>query len=470
MGALRDIVDIYKDMVKNVEDEGIFRQKVHVKSLSKRASEGTVQFPVLISSSMDIETAQNITKALERNFATFVQIVFSMDPTLTPTDGKSAADYITKFHQNMDTHFGNGLDVAFDVVSDSATLIENDKYVILSGVYEGSTTKIVASNKEQLIDLMDHVRHDILNNKYVPKIETMYNFKNPEMNKKYNSMRYEPLTEAKGNKTTINNNDNRNINNSRTSSHTDNRHITTNNIVNNMRSDSKSGVVVPEFARNMMTDNDAKKANELVATTLHIRIKLLDKSGATATAIDFIVGVKAIMHLIRSDDMIENMVSACKNEDAVFNFLRWTTGEISFFKDLLLNITNTKDDVAKASKGASPWWLALKRRRALAKVTDANIFTKKRILPNASIVLTEDEVELIRSEYGYDLHKPLFVNKIMQTYFLLGFVIVDTSAQVAHFMFDGQTDFQSVTFSALEKANTSDERKFKEMLKVINRT
>lgn len=436
MGTLRDIIDIGKDMIKNGEMKSMFNNKAQSRSLSKKASEGTVQFPVIISSSMDIETAQNISKALERNYATFVQIVFSMDPTLSVTDGKSAADYIMKFHQNMNSKFNDVYDIG-KVMGESATLLENDEFIILSGIYEGSTTRIVANNKEQLINLMDHVRHDILDHKYVPKLETMYNFKNPELNHKYNSMRFEPVSEA--------------VNTKRPGG------ITT--------ADPK----VSDFSRNMLTDNDVKKSNELIATTLHIRIKLLNKDGINASTIDFIIGVKAIMHVVRSDDMVENMVSVCKNDNVVFNFLRWTTGEISFFKDLLFNINSTKADVYRASHGSSPWWLALKRRRSLAKVTDANIFTKKRILPNATIVISEEEVEMIKSEFGYDLHNPIFVDRIMSSYFLLGFVIVDSSAQIAHFKFDGQDDFQSVTFSALEKANTSDERKFKEMLKVINR-
>ena len=57
----------------------------------------------------------------------------------------------------------------------------------------------------------------------------------------------------------------------------------------------------------------------------------------------------------------------------------------------------------------------------------------------------------------------------MSQYFLLGFAIVDSSSQVAHFIFDGDPDFQSVTFSALERSGSNDERKFKEMLKTINR-
>lgn len=412
MGTLRDVIDVIRD-IKDSDSDDLFKFKTG-RSLSRKAMEGTVQFPALVTSSLDIETAQIITKALERNYATFVQIVFSMDPNLAPSDGKNGSDYIRKFHQNMNVKSG-AFGIGNFILNDNATLVENDKYVILSGVYEGSTARIVASNKEQLIDLMEHVRHDILNHKYTPTFEVK-------------GMKQDTGSVSFGKQ-------------------------------------SKE----PNFSKDLLKDNDVKKSNELVATTLHIRIHMLDKDGKSAADMDFIVGVKATMHIVKSDDMIENMVGVCTNDDGVFNFLRWTTGEISFFKDFLFNINNTKHDVYKASSGSSPWWLALKRRKSLSKITDAVPFTKKRILPNATIVMSADEVELIKSEYGYDLFNPIFVNKIMQSYFLLGFVIVDTSAQIAHFVYDGQNDFQSLTFSALEKVNTSDERKFKDMLKVINR-
>ena len=223
-----------------------------------------------------------------------------------------------------------------------------------------------------------------------------------------------------------------------------------------------------ELPQQMLKDNDVKKANELVATTMHARIHMLNKNNEPIGVQDFMIGIKGTMHPVKSEEMISNMVAACKNNNRVFNFLRWTTGEISFFKDFWLGLNDMKRDISNESKGASRWWIALKNRRALARV-QANALFKDRLLPNATIVLTAEEAELIKVNYGYDVMNPYFMKKIMEAYFLLGFVIVDSASQIAHFYFDGSQDFESVSFSGLEKENTRDERKFKEMLKVINR-
>lgn len=443
MGIFSEIVDTVKSL--GVEDE--LKNRLDTKqysSISKRASEGTLQFPVLVTRALDIETMQIISKALERNYATFVQVVLSMSSIMDIDDTKDVSEYLKKFHQNTGMKFdrfdaANMLDSS---ILDSYNVFENENIVLFAAAYEGATNKIVATNKEQLIDLMEDLRTDILNHKYTPKIESIYNFSDPELSKKYN---------AKFNKAFEASDDT----------------LSREKFQHQRRQDAIK-MTKDTLPSNILKDNDVKKANELIATTLHIRLKLINKDRIDSGFLDFIIGVKCTMHPIRSEEMISNMVSACKNNNKAFNFLRWTTGEISFFKDFLFNIKEVKDDVVNRSKGASPWWITLKRRKSLAKLKDS-VFSKNRILPNATIVLSIEEVEMIKNEYGYDIFNPIFTNKIMETFYLLGLVIVDTSSQMAHFLFDGHIDFQTVSFSGLEKENTNTERKFKEMLKVINR-
>jgi len=435
MGILLDIVNTTKD-IKAAANSGLLDNDLANKfqkagkqysSISKRASEGTLQFPVLVSRAIDIETAQNISKALERNYTTFAQIAFSHTPTDLYTKNWTANDYIKNFHQNMGGRTDrNDILRAVNAVIDSYNVLEDNGLTIMYASYESATTKIQGCNKEQLFDVMEHLRHDILNNKYAPKSEVIYNFNKPELNQKYN-----------------------------------NHHIVSEAVDDN----KKLNYSLP---RDILKDNDVKKANELVSTTLHIKIRLVNKNDEDMGTVDFIVGVKCIMHPVNSEDMITNMVNGCRNNNKMFNFLRWTTGEISFFKDFLLNMNEIKDDVTAYKTGSSPWWLSLKRRKSLANMKDS-AFLGKKILPNASIVISAEEVELIKSEFGFDLYNPIFFNKIMNEYFLLGFVIVDNSSQVAHFLFEDQTNFQTVTFSALEKSAVNDERKFKEMLKLVNR-
>lgn len=449
---LKDIVATGKDIGKQVYD---LSGKYKHSSIAMKAAEGTLQFPIIVSDSIDIETAQMVTKALERNYATFAQTVFSMSPTMTYNQDMTAADYLRQFHQNQPKM----ADLIFKEAAEHYNVFFDENVAFMGAVYETATRRLVADNKEQLIDLMESLRSDILNNKVIPRDTTIYNFKNQNLNAKYNSIVKEAddnLSERKFQYTK-----------EKDAKDFDYRQSKDANDFDYKKYQDSLRTRSIDLSQNMLKDNDVKKANELIATTLHVRVRLVNKNEQDVGIVDFIVGIKGIMHPVKSSEMIVNMVSACRNNDKIFNFLRWTTGEISFFKDFLFNIEGVKKDIYDQSKGASPWWIALKRRKELATYSKGK--GKGSVLPNATIVISAEEAAFIESEYGYDLHNKIFISKIMNQYFLLGFVIVDSASQIVHFLFDGDSDFQSVTFSALERAGSNDERKFKEMLKAINR-
>ena len=74
---------------------------------------------------------------------------------------------------------------------------------------------------------------------------------------------------------------------------------------------------------------------------------------------------------------------------------------------------------------------------------------------------------MMRSEYGFNLNDTNQMIKLMREYFLLSLVIVDPAQELATFMFDGQNQPQVMSFSGLERDNSS-KNDFKEMYKLIN--
>jgi hypothetical protein len=73
----------------------------------------------------------------------------------------------------------------------------------------------------------------------------------------------------------------------------------------------------------------------------------------------------------------------------------------------------------------------------------------------------------MKDAYDIDLLRASNVAKIMDRYFLLGFVIVDESQELVHIMFDGDRDFQVLSFNGLEREN-SNKNEFKDIYKMIN--
>lgn len=414
-------------------------------SISDRASRGILQFPLLASQSLDISTIQMVSKACERNYTSFIEIIISMNPEVMDSDG-DIANYLKNFHQNT-KHIS----------------IRTENYEFQIAPIEGSRSAY-ANLTEELVPYLSDFVTEALNDKYAP---TMRKILKPLI----------PMKEAKGGGNTFHNNSNhRDTNNMAVGSFNTNTPFNSigsfnkvTNIVNNPQQSSgnKSDRIQDVIPSNILMDNDVKKANELVPTTLHVRVLRRDADSMGGSKyIDFIIGIKSVIHPIKSEEMIENLVEAGRKRDRIFDFIRWTTGEISFFKDFLFGIKSMKNTINKAVNGGSSWWLTLRRR-----AEDSNVlkFTPNRLLPNSTIAVSMEEVNFIKANYGFDIMQPAVLHSIMRQYFLLGFIVVDQSTETVHVMFENENAFHTYTFNSLERENSNAAKQFREMLKAVQK-
>lgn len=476
MGVLRDVIDIFSDL--DLEKIGDVKTKfgsnlTYSGSMSRRSAEGTLQFPLIVSRSIPIETAQVISNACERNAASFVQIVLSMNPEMNTSAGNDGITYLRQFHQNIDTE-DSAMNTILHKLEESA--IPAQCHVFTTNGYGLQVLK------EELAcfgaDWREGKLNDVCPAKYVKDHKFVLPMTRDEALSTVQK-RFQIIKEARGGSKPPGGGQKypRDINMIDNSVSTGQDLIQIDNSVHNIGTAKVNGSKQYRYAgsdeqlvfKDLLKDNDAKKANELVPTLLHIRVIAREKGSENdGHYIDFVVGVKCMMHPVSSEDMVDNLVDACRNHDGIFKFIRWTTGEISFLKDFLLNMSEYRRDVAKQSSGSSPWWNRLKHLSTLANIK-AKTFVNKDIIPNASIVVSAEEVAMIKSRFGFDLMNPSFVAKIMKKFFLFCFIVVDESLEIAHFKYDGQTSYQTVSFTALEKQSADSARQFKEILKAVQR-
>lgn len=568
MTILKDINDTLRDAVHIAKEMDIKLNKQT--SIAKLSSAATLQFPVITSRSINVDTAQTVVKALERQYAMFVQMVISMNPYLDLEKDRNLQGYLRNIHQN---------NVGIIDLKESAMSLYSDDFgrTLLFSLNEGCNGQVLASNREQMFNPEEYLNNKILNNLYASKEISLENAmlnldyyykKNPEIltersiyqiikeknqqrknrkeqrdvkNNTYNDD--DELYDKNGNfsmkkamdplpdfaKEANNRAKNSNINNIKSnvkpedpnsSYHQNNNYDVepsnnkneqkqskltdkqfshqkmmdrhkmrmdnanlelnkqklelqqknqeTENLINEKKFKyelQKSKLDYQSKAMVKLSDNDVKKCNELVPTTLSLTLQV--KSGNNFGGVsNFVIGVKGLLHPVNSDDMISNLLSGYKSGNKFFNFLRWSSGEIKFIKDLILNMDNIREDVVrKHAKNGSGWWSALKRRRNVAALR--RIKGSGRILPNTTIVCSINEIDELKEAYGVDLMNPTSIKKIMKTFFLLGFVVVDDSQELCHFIFDGENNYQVVSFNGLEKENNS-KNDFKDIYKLIN--
>lgn len=551
MGLLNDVSNTIKELrevAASDEVRSIIGSRKN--SLSRKGTEGTLQFPNICSRALSIDHAIMINKALERQYAVFTQITLSLNPYLDLSKDKDVSSYLKRLHQNHKKGFLNTLgDLSLE--NNMSIMCDDDENIEAKFIVsEGTSAVALKDQMDNLYHTMDYINESCLNELYTPKTP-LVNFKNPNLNTFFNNricleaptfvteadydfdgdyddeldfdelnynINKQKARDAHAHNVNTERETERHNRESEAQSRRSHASTVANNIlnrklktdqfkyqqkqdkINNKLNEDKFAEQIrknkadaeqkeKEFLykqqrdleqdkmrqrefniSNMgntsvrMSDSECKKANELVPTTLAVSLNVKEHGNFGGT-VNFVIGIKTILHPVTSDEMIRNLVLGCKNSSKFFKFLKWTTGEIKFFKDFLLNVTDIRTDVLNTmSNKESGWWTALKRRR---QISDLKRRFGQGLMPNAAITLSMDEVQLIRSNYGYDLTDPKLVTKIMSDYFLLSFVIVDPSQELAMFLFDGETHFQTMSFAGLERENNN-KNDFKEIYKLIN--
>lgn len=449
MGALQEILDTIRDINKTLgAHKATFKAATTNTSISKSSMEGIFNFPVVVSNAMTIDDASLVSKALERQYASFLLTTMTMNPMLDITDmgDVNPRTYIKKFHQNngsiglLTTEGATSDDVinqAVDVLNEMFNVEYTIEGTCIGGVYSNvksyEAAKLLAKHNYCVTDVLES---SIVNDKF----------------KKIGDRKIvKPVREADY----YDEDDDYNT------------------FIQHAKLDANEANKNRAFSVRPMEhlmNNDVKKANELVPTLLHVRFlpySISDKHEMTnLPPVDFVVGVKTTLHPVSSDEMVLNMARGVKNDNKFFNFIRWTTGEISFFKDFLFSLNELKLDAINNSDTSSKWWTTLKRRKNIANIKRV---MKENILPNATIVLTKEEVDIVKKYYGYDLYNPFIMDKVMSHYYLLGFVIVDPALQRVDFLFDGKKEYETMTFAGLARENTVDDKKFKDMMSMLGR-
>ena len=419
-------------------------------NIADKARQGILQFPCICSNSIDMATASLICKAVEKRYAVFVQEVYSLYSVATVDGNNEAiADYIRTQHHNIN----NSASMA-DVINvvrgsfENLTITDFEEPVFLESIIiDDSTNRIMYENKIALEDGLKGINMTILNDMCKPMLESNENteYLYEKSNAGQKNVTANQINVTLGQK---------NITAGR-------KNVT----ASQSFLDDKNNIVKRDVVPKMI-DSDSKKANEMVPTTLALKVHVQDKGGAIRQTIDLLIGVKAVLHPVSSNEVINNLSG---QRGKFFDFIRWTSGEISFFKDFLFAIDDIKRDVVTKSRGGSGWFSVLKRTQARSNILKR--FKGKGYMPNATLIVTLDELQYLKSKTGMDLTQEDAVKNLMNRYFLLGFIIVDSATESIQILDgrDGAT-FETLSFNSLKRESTSNSgAEFKEILKSMNK-
>jgi len=203
------------------------------------------------------------------------------------------------------------------------------------------------------------------------------------------------------------------------------------------------------MAANPFVKTDVPKANELLPTMMVIHFH----SYASNEPVTAVIGIKAKLYPIPSQEIVNRLVIRNKDNHGFHNFLRAATREISFLKDFVFAVDKAKIDALSSSKRGSDskiWKLLEKRaiksriRRSMGMTNDATAIT--------SLVVTSDEVEILKKEYNVDIERIPVIRPIMDAYNLMGIAIINQNLESVKFLYDdGSNNYETYSYRSLER-------------------
>ena len=421
--VVRDIVDIITS-AKDFDQIKWINNKNNTGSIAKRASNLVLVFPVIVSNSLNINTAMIISKAIERKCCSLLQILFS---SMQISDADNLQDYVKQFHTNLDLKTGMDLDEFFGIMDD---LVDEGAVIVNKEMYEA-------------------IKEDMHNINYY--LDTDFNPNSINDYKVANNAFGEAtvMLEAKKGNTTTN-------------YYGDGARLS-----DPLHPNAKDQ---NDYFAHQLLDNDIKKANELMPTTMIVNFISRDEGVNDVIRMSGVIGVKAKMYPVDSMDICNRLASKVKDKNGLFNLVRASTREISFFKDLAFAIDKAKmDAIYMASDSNNAKMFKVLERRA-AKNKFSRLIKKNDASPITSLVISQYEVDYMK-QLNIDMNKSYNARAILEGYNLMDIVVADESMEIARFLFDdGDGVYEALTFDALEKqANDNTYKKVVNLVSKINR-
>ena len=224
------------------------------------------------------------------------------------------------------------------------------------------------------------------------------------------------------------------------------------------------------FFRQLL-DSDVKKANELQPTLMVVPFYYEDSSG-TERSQEFIAGVKSRLITCTSSEIIDQLSRFNKQGVNLNNLIRANTKEISFAKEFIGGIEQAKIDAKKDSKltKTSPIWRMLQARSSKSGVKRLirTKNSKNAAVAITTLIITAQEAEYVLENYKVDITNPVVAREFMENYNLLCLIIVDEQVEVAKFLYDGDSYFTDYSFTSLDKENNSNDTR--KLISLLNKT
>lgn len=423
---LKDILDAMADIRNTIVKKRVPNQSgLAVSSISRASKDLIMSFPVLCEDTLDPKVASMISKAIERKAVTMMQLLFSA----ANVNANNGFDVINQWHSNIggDINYLDDYINAVDQIGDFV-VAGGDKNLDWNNSSFYSQNILGEAQKARFRSEVNEATRLIQqeNMRPVERYPISSFSENSLMSFEVYNDRYSSginVLRKKGAVTEASD-----------------------------KEELQKASFYSDIFRKQLMDSDARKANELVPSLMIVRYTPIDNGKVSTSEIrQFVAGVKARLIPVDAYEIFDRIEMKNRSKSGLTELIRATTKEISFVKDYLFAIDKAKSDVIKTSKSKTAGiWKTLEKRSTRSVIQRLKA-TRNDAACITTLVMSSNGVDYMKKEHNIDLHNPKEVARIMEAYNLLCFVIVDEGIEVANFFFDGDSNFEQISFNTLER-------------------
>lgn len=431
MGSLGDILKEIKNAPRVINN--ISQSNIRGKSMIRRAKDATFQFPMIIPKSCPIDMATACTRMMDRVYAGYTQIALGNNSTMNMALDSSPTQFLKRFHQN----------IKFEQTIADLAVPEDEREAYMEKAYNGEYRVFADPDRKffMLFNAADKKLGMMLESNreglkpYLSEINM-----SKQMRDIFESGYEEEYTEAESDETNA-----EDLTQALLDGKLKQQQLADRRALADIAKNNAAALRGPQ-----LTDGDIKRMNDMTPYAVQIRLSVVNSADEFVQYMDIVVGIKTVLHLVDTDDMIANLEKALQNRSGLFRFLRWTTGEISLVKDLLLNMDDLRFDAANQNAGKSPLFGNLKRMKRRG-VGMSGFAMPHGLIPNATLLVTSYEVDHMKNTYGIDMREESVAKKLMEGLDLMTFIICDDGGGTVDILYDGDATFQTYALESIER-------------------
>jgi hypothetical protein len=150
-------------------------------------------------------------------------------------------------------------------------------------------------------------------------------------------------------------------------------------------------------------------------------------------------------------------------------FIKVTTGQMTFFKDWLANLSDIDEDIEREqTRGTVPIFRRLldaKNRYRIKSIAETRPILSKFIagksqkdLPMCTIICTTSELEdAFKQKWTYIYKTRKIIDEVIDTYMLLGLGVVDVTSDYIYIFYAGESEPQIIEMSKLGNGGSAND-------------